>query len=79
MNSDISLASEEGIERKGKRGRKKLTKLLAVYLAMCIIQVLCWYMTYVYNCITRMIRLKWFSGERANGTVVLPQGRSDAL
>lgn len=36
MNSDISLASEEGIERKGKRGRKKLTKLLAVYLAMCI-------------------------------------------
>lgn len=35
MNSDISLASEEGIERKGKRGRKKLTQLLAVYLAMC--------------------------------------------
>lgn len=67
---------EEG-ERESEK--KKLTKLLAVYLAMCIIQVLCWFMTYVYNCITRMIRLKWFSGERANGTVVLPQGCSDAL
>lgn len=48
MNSDISLASEERIERKGKKRekeseKKKLTKLLAVYLAMCITQVLCWY------------------------------------
>lgn len=79
MNSDISLASEEGIERKGKRGRKKLTKLLAVYLAMCIntstllVYDVCLQLHYQND------QAQVVLGERANGTVVLPQGCSDAL
>lgn len=80
MNSDIvQQAKRELRERREKESeKKKLTKLLAVYLAMCdtstlLVYDVCLQLHYQND------QAQVVLGERANGTVVLPQGCSDAL